>query len=532
MRAGLTAICATSMVAPFLWATNLRARDTLSATEGAAASAASASVAASATAAGASGVATAAAAVAPTASSGTALGVATSFDTGGSDDYLHRYLPANNSLELGGYVGAVFISEKNSFRGSPASNGGVPALRPYSEFKQPTAEFGARVGYFPFSFLGAELDLMIAPASAKTGSGTTVLAGRASVLVQSPLWSVVPFVEGGAGYWGTFSSQSGDDADPAFHFGGGLKAALTRDVDVRVDLRDTLTNGRPRGNIPNHLELTAGATWVLGREKAAPPDPDGDGFAGEQDSCPNEPGSSPDGCPARDRDGDQVLDQDDQCPDRAGPLPTGCPPADGDQDGVPDAQDQCPNQPGIAPLGCPADTDRDGVPDNADQCPAVPGPAPLGCPQDRDGDGIVDQDDKCPDQPETKNDYQDSDGCPDDVRAVERFTGVIAGIEFDTGRETLRDSSLEVLDEAAKILTRYPTLRVEVAGHTDDTGSHDHNLALSLARAGSVKQYLVAHGVAADRIRTRGAGPDEPLVTGKTHDARQKNRRIEFHVIQ
>ena len=65
----------------------------------------------------------------------------------------------------------------------------------------------------------------------------------------------------------------------------------------------------------------------------------------------------------------------------------------------------------------------------------------------------------------------------------------------------------------------------------DNTGARERNVELSLERAQSVRDYLSSHGVAADRIVARGAGPDEPLVPGKTKQARQKNRRIDFHLI-
>jgi outer membrane protein OmpA-like peptidoglycan-associated protein len=496
MRAWLPAICcSTAIVAPIFWAQKLRAQDALQATVAAA--------------------------------------EASTIDAGGNaDDYMHRYPPAANSLDVGGFLGMLFISDHNSLRGAGSSSGGVIRLRPYSTFKQPAAEFGARVGYYPFSFLGGEFEGMIAPAQADTGSGTTLFAARIQAVLQAPYWSVVPFVAGGAGYWLTSSSYSGNDSDPAFHFGGGFKVAATENLDVRVDVRDNITNARPAGESPHSLEVAAGASLVLGREKPLPADPDGDGFVGAQDRCPNEPGVAPDGCPLRDRDGDQIYDNDDQCPDQAGPAPTGCPPADSDGDGILDAQDQCPNEAGIAPLGCP-DRDGDGVPDKSDQCPGVAGVAPLGCPADTDGDGILDADDKCPAQPETKNGFEDSDGCPDEIpQAIKNFTGVIAGIEFDVNKDSIRTPSHAVLDKAAKTLNEYPSLRVEITGHTDDTGNHDHNVALSQQRAESVKAYLVSQGVQADRISTRGAGPDEPLSDEKTKAARQKNRRIEFHIVQ
>jgi len=213
-------------------------------------------------------------------------------------------------------------------------------------------------------------------------------------------------------------------------------------------------------------------------------------------------------------------------------APTGCAPTDADGDSVADTTDQCVNEPGVAPTGCP-DRDGDGVLDREDQCPTVAGVAPLGCPGDSDQDGIADPDDKCPAQPETMNGFEDTDGCPDELpEAVKKFTGVIAGIEFDLSKSTIRASSTTVLEQAAKLLQEYPALRVEIAGHTDDTGARDYNLALSLERANAVKSFLVSQGVSAERISTRGAGPDEPLVAEKSTSARQKNRRIEFHVVQ
>jgi hypothetical protein len=71
-----------------------------------------------------------------------------------------------------------------------------------------------------------------------------------------------------------------------------------------------------------------------------------------------------------------------------------------------------------------------------------------------------------------------------------------------------------------------------ISGHTDSDGTRDHNLDLSKRRAESVKAYFGSKGIAADRIETRGAGPDEPLADNKTKAGKQKNRRIEFKLIE
>ena len=89
-----------------------------------------------------------------------------------------------------------------------------------------------------------------------------------------------------------------------------------------------------------------------------------------------------------------------------------------------------------------------------------------------------------------------------------------------------------MLDEAARLLGEHPSSKVEVTGHSDDTGARDYNAQLSLRRAEAVKAYLMSRGVDGERITTRGAGLDEPLVNEKTSSARQKNRRIEFRVLE
>jgi outer membrane protein OmpA-like peptidoglycan-associated protein len=453
-------------------------------------------------------------------------------DAGDSGDFLHQYTPQANTFELGAYAGLLFISDQNSFRGAPSTSTGQVIPRPYSEYK-PAPELGARLAYFPLNFLGGELEGMVGLAEADRGDAGTLWAARAHVVVQAPFWRVTPFVLGGAGYWALSNKTSGNDTDPAFHFGGGVKLAANDNLSIRVDVRDTLTNQRAIGDMPNSLEVSAGASLVLGRSKA-PVDRDGDGFLDNKDACPSEAGVAPDGCPLRDRDGDQILDSDDRCPDEVGLAPTGCPLLDADSDGIPDDADQCVKEPGPAPLGCPdGDGDGDGVLDRNDQCPNVAGVAPLGCPGDSDQDGIADPDDKCPSEPETKNGFEDTDGCPDVLPdAVKKFTGVIAGIEFDVNQDTIRKSSFDVLDQAAKILVDYPALKVEIAGHTDDTGARDYNVKLSQERADAVKSYLVSKGVGGERIQTRGVGAGEPLIHEKTKSARQKNRRIEFHIQQ
>lgn len=453
-------------------------------------------------------------------------------DQSESDDWLHRYEPQKNLWEAGVFLGPLFISDNNSFRGATIVNPGrPPTVKPVSTFK-PAPEIGIRGGYYPLSFLGGELEGMVAVAETDAGEGTTVLAARAQVVAQLPYWSVVPFAVAGMGMWQVLNDVSGDDSDPAFHFGAGAKVNVTHNLAVRLDVRDSITNQRGDNRYPNNIEALAGANLVFGRVKKAPADSDRDGVIDEHDQCVLEAGTLPNGCPVSDRDSDGIPDPEDKCALEAGVAPTGCPILDADADGVADPDDQCIREKGEAPTGCP-DRDQDGFLDRADHCPDVAGVAPDGCLADADGDGIAGADDKCPDQPETSNGFEDADGCPDELPTlVKEFIGVIAGIEFDSDQAVVRPSSSIAIDKAVAVLTEYPSLRVEISGHTDDRGSREHNVELSRQRAEAVRQRLIEKGIDPSRIESRGEGPDKPVTSNTTAEGRQKNRRIEFRVLR
>lgn len=439
------------------------------------------------------------------------------------DDDGDSMAPRGNLWELGIFGGLLFISERNAFH--------VPT-QPLPNFRVPSPEIGVRIAYLPLSFLGVEGELMGAAAEQDNGEGATAWAGRGHVLLQIPTRTVSPFILGGGGRMGILSDASGDDSDPALHFGGGLKINLHRKVALRLDVRDTITKERPGADTAHHIEALAGISLVFGRPAPRPTDTDGDTVVDLQDECPLEPGLLPSGCPIRDRDGDGIDDPQDQCPDEPGIAPTGCPVHDADGDGVPDERDECRDVRGIAPTGCP-DTDGDGILDRDDQCLDVAGIAPHGCPPDSDGDGLIDSQDKCPNDAENKNGFEDDDGCPDEIpEQVKQFTGVIKGINFEINKAEIRVDSRPLLDEAAAVLNQHPTLKIMVVGHTDDRGRKELNIDLSRRRAEAVKTYLMDRGVDAERIMTRGEGPDSPIADNKTAAGRQTNRRIEFQIIK
>jgi outer membrane protein OmpA-like peptidoglycan-associated protein len=160
-----------------------------------------------------------------------------------------------------------------------------------------------------------------------------------------------------------------------------------------------------------------------------------------------------------------------------------------------------------------------------------------GCPdRDNDGDGVLDDDDKCPDTAEVFNGIEDTDGCPDKGKALviitDKLIEITQQINFKKdSAEITGKQSFQVLDVVASVLMANPNISVEVQGHTDDTGSREHNLELSQNRAESVVAYLVEKGVPSDRLVAKGYGPDEPIEDNSTKQGKAANRRVEFHVI-
>jgi outer membrane protein OmpA-like peptidoglycan-associated protein len=105
-------------------------------------------------------------------------------------------------------------------------------------------------------------------------------------------------------------------------------------------------------------------------------------------------------------------------------------------------------------------------------------------------------------------------------------------IKFATNKAALDKSSNEIIDEVASVLTQNEKIRVRVEGHTDNVGVPDQNLTLSDARASAVKDYLVAKGIAADRLESKGCGQAVPIADNKTADGKAENRRVEFVILR
>lgn len=109
--------------------------------------------------------------------------------------------------------------------------------------------------------------------------------------------------------------------------------------------------------------------------------------------------------------------------------------------------------------------------------------------------------------------------------------GAAPAVEFEAGSARLGAAAQRQLDAAAARLAAAPSQRLTIVGHTDDAGTPEANLALSLQRAQAVRAYLEARGVDARRLEIRGAGAGEPRADNTTPEGRARNRRIELRAL-
>ncbi len=415
------------------------------------------------------------------------------------------------NVEIGGIAGLHVFSDTNGL-GVPDSSKN-PMRAEVSQ--KNSALFAARLGVFFNPHFGIEIEGGVIP----TEPSSTVfdvwdVVGRAQIVyrIGSPTATFIPFVLVGGGFMHVFSTVNTDiinkETNWMPHAGVGVMYRTGGGWSVRVDGR-IIVPPSSQGGVTEDFEALVSLSRSFGDKKPAPapepapvvktdPDSDGDGIPDSKDKCPKE---------AEDKDGFQDED--------------GCPDPDNDADGIPDASDKCPLEA----------EDKDNFQDD-DGCPDP----------DNDNDGVPDAADKCPDQPETKNGYQDDDGCPDEIPAkLKQFTGAIQGVNFKTGDADLAPTSFNTLDKAVAVLNEFAEINLEIQGHTDDvplkSKKFADNMALSQARAESVKAYFVKKGIAEGRVQAKGYGETVPvedpkgLTGGKLNAARAKNRRVEFKLI-
>ena len=294
-------------------------------------------------------------------------------------------------------------------------------------------------------------------------------------------------------------------------YGAGLKFFLTDNIALRADVREIIPLNSTQGNpdyFHNNLLVTLGINFALGGEKKI--------VEAKIEEPPPPPPPAPVAPPAP----PEIV-------------------VDSDKDGVPDKLDKCPDTPaGVAvdKDGCPLDSDKDGVPDYLDKCPDTPASVAVdkdGCPLDSDKDGVPDYLDKCPGTPAGA--AVDKDGCPIKEEVVAKPVIIEKGrqkinVKFNFDNSTIKKGYYKDINNLVKVMKNYPDLNVVIEGHTDNVGDTAYNKKLSQKRAYTVKNYMVAKGIDASRIKARGFGEYKPIASNKTSKGRMKNRRVESAV--
>ncbi len=351
--------------------------------------------------------------------------------------------------------------------------------------------YGARFGHFFTERLSAEISAFTGDTSRKhSEANLNALYPTVAASYHFRFGKWLPFVQVGAGILRLHPAGAKADSDFAAHWGGGLKYFYKPDLLLRADVDHVINTESGKGT--NNLLAVLGVSWLFGKEEVAKKveevkqvlkDSDGDGVTDDKDLCPNTPAGV-------------KVDA------------SGCPvPVDSDGDGVTDDKDKCPNTPAgvkVDANGCPlpVDTDGDGVTDDKDQCPGTPAGVKV-----------------------------DEKGCPQGTKEMPTDNWVLKGVTFEVNSDVLKPESRQVLDEAVAILQPRTSVRLEIQGHTDNTGNSAYNLKLSEKRAAAVKAYLVSKGIAADRLEAKGYGDTMPAADNSTPAGREANRRIEFKVL-
>ncbi len=376
---------------------------------------------------------------------------------------------------------------------------------------QATAGPGARIGFFLTDRLAIEAEGSWVPTQAPNDVDVKYMPLHARLVLNFPASEHVGVLIGG-GYGHTRFRDGIRLSDHGVSGNAGVRLGLGDVTSIRIDTYvDYIPSPDNLVKENWHWGLQPGLSFMLGGRSAGPRDRDADGVPDDVDQCKKTPaGDRVDakGCTVKDADGDGVTDDVDACADT---------PA-GDQ---------------VDEKGCslPKDADGDGVTDDVDACADTPKGEQVdakGCgpgQRDGDGDGVNDAADRCPSTPAGVE--VDAEGCQVLFQPTKK-TLILEGVNFETGKSTLTPESETILNGVAESLVANDTIRVQVTGHTDNTGSLALNRRLSRARADAVRTYLISRGVAESRLTARGFGPDQPIASNKTAEGRAQNRRVEL----
>lgn len=428
---------------------------------------------------------------------------------------------------------------------------------------QEEASGGGSLGFYLIRNLAVEAEAAYTGTHVKaTGISVSNIPLRARLSLQLPMGGYASGLRVGAGYVRNLYRNDVNFDDNGFTGIAGFRWGLSPNYGFRVDATADYVRKPEGARTGEYINWGAqvGLSVVFGLggggnrapepQRAEPQkvkDKDQDGVADGLDRCPDTPMASlvdDDGCAGsqKDTDRDGVNDEADVC---SGTLPGAAVDAQGcsteqldeDRDGVPNVRDRCPSTPSGQPVdstGClapPPDADKDGVLDSIDQCPGSPAGQAVnvfGCPlaRDADGDGVPDGRDLCPNS--LKGESINENGCVIIFQKQARSV-VLRGVNFQTGKATLTPEARDILRDIASQLVENPQYRVQISGHTDNTGRRATNMRLSIARARAVERFLEASGVPLSQVTSKGFGPDVPIDSNATAEGRSKNRRVELN---
>ena len=119
-----------------------------------------------------------------------------------------------------------------------------------------------------------------------------------------------------------------------------------------------------------------------------------------------------------------------------------------------------------------------------------------------------------------------SESCQEKIGDLLKGKSILFGLD----EADIDASGQALLDSLAVAMRECPSVRVEVLGHTDNSGSHDHNIKLSERRANAAIDYLINAGISTDRLKAAAVSESKPVADNDTEEGMGMNRRIEFRV--
>src|SRR5690606_19620745 len=371
---------------------------------------------------------------------------------------------------------------------------------------------GARLGFFLVRGIEIEASGSWTPTSYELATPKLAAMNLAGQLIgHVPMGDHVAFLVGGGYVYNKYSDRGnefpgitadGDDKGPRALLG--FRFGLGEMVSVRVDgTADYMSSPNPALSVEDkdwNYGFQAGLSWLFGENRGMSrvPDTDGDGIRDDVDQCPGTPRGTtvtPNGCPPVNTDSIAAAERaaaERAAAERAAAERAAAEKARADSIA---AAERARADSIVAAERAAAQAERDSIARAA---------------------GIS---------------AAQIQALRDSLRKLSENANaniVLPGVNFATGTSNLTQSSRFILDEVAATLNENPNIRVEVAGHTDNTGGRALNERLSLARAESVKNYLVTKGVSADRMTTAGYAWDQPVAPNTTRAGRALNRRTEL----